>query len=122
MNTTPPDNENGNDNLVMFPSSKNFKLNAELSDPLMELLNEYSHITDAELPDYLDERFEESLDDDTVYGSLEAFMSRNQNQEVLTPDDKLINLINARLKSIKEAKQRIKFYLEEIEMFLPRRR
>ncbi len=120
MITTPDDNEI--DNLVMFPSSKNFMLDEDedddLSDPLMDLLNEYSHMTDA---DHLDERFEDSLEDDTIFGSLEAFMARNKNENVLTPDDKLINLINNRIKSIKDTKQRIKFYLEEIEMFMPRR-
>ena len=78
-------------------------------------------MTDADLPEHLDERFEESLEDDTAFGSLEAFMARNQNQAVLSADDKLINLINERINSIKDAKQGINFYLEEIEMFLPRR-
>lgn len=120
MKTTPIDTEI--DNLVMFPSSKNFRrAEDDLTDPMMDLLNEYSHMTDADLPEHLDERFEESFDEGMAFGSLEAFMARNQIQESLTPDDKLINLINERIESIKDAKQRIKFYLDEIEMFMPRR-
>lgn len=111
-----------NDNLVMFPSAKNFPVEADLKDPMYDLLNEYSDMTDADIPAHLDERFEEALEVDTAFGSLEAFMNRHQAQEVLTPDDKLVKLINSRIEAIAEAKQRIKFYLDEIEMFLPRRR
>ncbi len=114
------------DNLVLFPSAKSFPLEENLQDPMLDLLNEYSHMTDADIPDYLDDRFDgelsEELEDETSFGSLEAFMNRHQSQETLTPDDKLIKLINERMEAIAEAKQRIKFYLDEIEMFLPRRR
>lgn len=120
MKTTSLNNEN--DNLVLFPSAKNFKVEEDLNDPMMDLLNEYSHMSDADIPAHLDERFEESLEDDTMFGSLEAFMARNQNQDGLTPDDKLVKLINDRMQAIAEAKERIKFYLDEIDMFLPRRR
>lgn len=112
------------DNLVLFPSAKNFTVETEtdLKDPMLDLLNEYSHVTDLDIPDHLDDRFEDSLEDTTVFGSLEAFMNRNQTQETLTPDDKLVKLINERMEAIAEAKARIKFYLDEIDMFLPRRR
>ncbi len=124
--------ETMNHNLVMFPSSKNYKVNLEdvnhARDPLYDLLHEYSHVREEDIPSYLDERFEaeileeqEALDGD-AFDSLEAFMNRNQRGEVLTPDDKLVKLINDRIEAIKEAKDRIKFYLEEIEMFLPSRR
>lgn len=121
MKTT-SQNINENDNLVLFPSAKNFHKEENLTDPMMDLLNEYSHMTDADIPTHLDERFEDELEDDTIFGSLEAFMARNQNQEGLTPDDKLVKLINERMQAITEAKERIKFYLDEIDMFLPRRR
>lgn len=113
------------DNLVLFPSAKNFAPEENLRDPMVDLLNEYSHMTDADIPSHLDDRFEtleNELEDDTSFGSLEAFMNRNQNNENLTPDDKLVKLINERMEAIAEAKSRIKFYLDEIEMFLPRRR
>ena len=125
MKTT-SQNINETDNLVLFPSAKNFQQAADLSDPMMDLLNEYSHMTDADIPTHLDERFEgefeDELEDETIFGSLEAFMARNQNQEGLTPDDRLVKLINERMQAITEAKERIKFYLDEIDMFLPRRR
>ena len=126
---------NENNNLVMFPSSKNFKVDltsVDLGpDPLSELLQEYSHLTDEDIIDYLpdedDERFnasifdEETLDGDS-FDSLDAFMNRNQRGEVLTPDDLLIKAINERIQAIKDTKERIKFYLDEIEMFLPSRK
>jgi hypothetical protein len=111
-------------NLVMFPSAKNFsvEVKADSLDPIIDLITEYSHMSDADIPAHLDDRFEDDLEDDTAFGSLEAFMARNQTTETLTPDDKLAKLINDRLEAIAEAKQRIKFYFDEIEMFLPKRR
>jgi hypothetical protein len=119
-----------NNNLVLFPSAKNFPLQEDLQDlqdPLHDLLNEYSHIGDEDIPAYLDDHFSgDSLETDTLgndgaFSSLEAFMGRHQEQAA-TPDDKLISLINERLKAIHEAKERIRFYLNEIEMFHPKRR
>lgn len=107
------------DNLVMFPSAKNFATDDHLPDPMVDILNEYSDMTDADIPAHLDDRFEDNA---PVYGSLEAYMARNNTEEALTPDDKLVKLINERIEGIAEAKARIKFYLDEIEMFLPRRR
>jgi len=135
MNTSSRDGEN--QNLVMFPSSKNFKVdlgNASMGhDPLYDLINEYSHVRDEDIPDSLDNRFERELEEDfdsilqneldgDSFDSLEAFMNRNQRGESLSPDDRLARLINDRLEAIKEAKARIKFYLDEIEMFLPSRK
>lgn len=124
MKTTSPTTET--DNLVLFPSAKTFARDLEASDPMMDILNEYSDMKDSDIPGYLDDRFSEleesDLEDDTAFGSLEAFMNRHQAQDNLTPDDRLVKLINDRIKSISEAKARIKFYLDEIEMFLPRRR
>ena len=118
-----------NHNLVMFPSSKNFKIDlsgADLGpDPLQDLLNEYSDLVDEDLPNHLDERFELSLEnelDGDSFHSLEAFMACNLRGEKLSPDDRLIKVINDRIQAIKDAKERIKFYMEEIEMFLPARK
>ena len=114
-------------NLVLFPSAKNYTQDLDLDDPMFDLLNEYAHMSDADIPAYLDDEYqrqleESDLEDETAFGSLEAFMARNQHTEVLSPDEKLLQLINDRMQAIHEAKARIKFYLEEIEMFLPRRR
>lgn len=135
MKTNSRDDENFN--LVMFPSSKNYKVDLSGvdmgNDPLHDLIHEYSHLQDEDLPNHLDERFEMKLEenfhlefedelDGDSFHSLEAFMNRHQRGESLSPDDKLVKLINDRLQAIKDAKERIKFYLEEIEMFLPSRR
>lgn len=117
-----------NHNLVMFPASKNFKIDLSAMevghDPLDDLLTEYSHLKDEDLPNHLDDRFdlEEGDLDGDAFHSLEAFMSRNLRGESQSPDDKLIKMINDRIQAIKDAKERIKFYLNEIEMFLPSRR
>ena len=123
-------NENENMNLVMFPASKNFKVDLEDRDlgrdPLHDLLHEYSHVSDEDIPSYLDDRFElellEAEIDADAFDSLEAFMNRGQRSEVITPDDKLIQLINERIEAIMEARARIKFYLDEMELFLPAKR
>lgn len=115
------------DNLVLFPSAKNFEVESDLSDPMMDLLSEFSHLSDDDVPSYLDDRFDDEnlLEDENegseVYDSLEAYMNRN-NDLSLSPDEKLANVINEKFEAILEAKARIKFYLDEIDMFLPRRR
>jgi hypothetical protein len=40
----------------------------------------------------------------------------------MTPDDHLVQKINQQLAAISVLKDRIKFYMDEIEMFLPRKR
>jgi hypothetical protein len=116
------------ENLVMFPAAKNFKIESQLflksADPLDDLLSEFSHLKDEDIPYFDDERFEDDndIDLDESFYSLEAFMNRHQVRNVQTPDDRLAALINERLDAISEAKERIKFYLEEIEMFMPRKK
>jgi uncharacterized protein YPO0396 len=118
-----------NHNVVMFPSSKNFKTDLSKmeasQDPLYNILNEYSDLSEDDLPDYNDDRFELDFEDELEgdsYHSLEAFMGRNSEEETHSPDDMLIKIINDRIKDINDAKERIKFYLGEIEMFLPSRK
>jgi len=119
-------------NLVMFPASKNYKIDlgdrVYSKDPLHEILDEYSQLKEEDIPSYLDDRFELDKNEvfldleDHAFDSLDAFMNRHQRGKILTPDDKHIKHINERLAAIKEAKERIKFYLDEIEMFLPAKR
>lgn len=132
---------NGNDsdkqNLVLFPASKNFPRVSKVgpiesgNDPMSELLHEYSHLRDEDIPSYLDDRFEldqlkeeglDFLEEGDSYDSLEAFMNRHQKRDVIHPDTLLIQKINERIEAILEARARIKFYLDEIEMFLPSKR
>ena len=110
-------------NLVMFPSAKNFPMKEMLSDPLYDLINEIAPY----YPDHQDSRFEseaedaEGEDNETYYPSLEAFMNRHIREMSLTPDDKLIMKINQQMAAIQGLKDRIKFYMDEIEMYLPRK-
>lgn len=106
-------------NLVMFPSAKNFPMREMLSDPLHDLLNEYTPY----YPDQDDPRFEpeDEEDMDETYPSLEAFMNRHKRDMAMSPDDKLVQKINHQIAAIQVLKDRIKFYMDEIEMFLPRK-
>lgn len=109
------------DNLVLFPSSKNFPLEKleeiDQGDPMFDILNEFSDATlEGEVFGL------EALVEETTYGSLEEFMNRQKGEGSLTADDKLVLLIDERIEQIDEARARIKFYLDELEMFLPRRR
>lgn len=118
------------DNLVLFPSAKNFEVESDLSDPMMDLLSEFSHLSDDDIPSYLDDRFDEEEseeeaeenDGSEIYESLEAYMNRHKIDLSLSPDETLVSMINEKFEAIMEAKARIKFYLDEIDMFLPRRR
>lgn len=118
MKATPVDEQEVR-NLVMFPAAKNFPMREMLSDPLNDIMNEYTPY----YPDHTDERFEiEEIDDeDEHYPSLEAFMNRHKRDMALTPDDRLVQKINQQMMAIQNLKDRIKFYMDEIEMFLPRK-
>lgn len=110
-------------NLVMFPSAKNF-LEVEKAHDLVDgLLNEFSHLTDDDIPSYLDDRFDDlELDiEEQTYESLEAFMNRNKGLMVNAEKEDHLDAIGTTLAEIAETKSRIKFYLDEIEMFLPKR-
>lgn len=129
-------NDHDNQNLVLFPASKNFPKVSKVgpiesgNDPISELLHEYSHLCDEDIPNYLDDRFEldllkeelEFLEEGDTFESLEAFMNRHQKKDVIPTDTILTQKINERIKAILDARARIKFYLDEIEMFLPSKR
>ena len=124
--------EGTDNNLVMFPASKNYKVDLEDRDlgrdPHHDLLHEYSHVRDEDIPSHLDDRFEPDLLqessalDEGAFDSLEAFMNRHQSGGNPAPDDLLVKLILERIEAIKEAKERIKYYLDDIETFLPAKR
>ena len=109
------------DNLVLFPSAKNFKSEfcdpEQLEAPVLDLYNEIIQQLDDDLTSTKD-----YLGPDTNYESLEAFMSRHNRQDGLTSEDRLIATINKNIEEIKETKMRLKFYLDDLEMFLPSRR
>jgi hypothetical protein len=93
-NTTTSDN-----NLVMFPSSKNFPVFDEeiLTDPLQELLDEFSDI---------------DIDLDETYDDFEI-------SPVVARGEK--NLLTEKIDLLKDTQKRIKFLIDEIELYLPRR-
>ncbi len=96
--------------LVMFPASKNFPI---------------EDFTLENFPSYNDERFDNDeieLGSDEVFESLDAYMNRHKKMEFSTPDDLLIKKIEDQMNLISEAKAKIKYYLEEIELFLPNKR
>jgi hypothetical protein len=86
-------------NLVMFPSSKNFPVFDEeiLTDPLQELLDEFSGI---------------DIDLDETYDDFEI-------SPVVARGEK--NLLAEKINLLKETQKRIKFLIDEIELYLPRR-
>lgn len=96
--------------LIMFPASKHYAV---------EEIATYS------TPNFLDERFDNDeieISENEIFPSLEAFMSRNKPVEQVTKDDLLVSKINEQMKMISEANERIKFYMDEIEMFMPKKR
>ncbi len=122
MNTTPPQLET--DNLVLFPAAKNFKTELcdhELfEDSISDFLNGQNILESEDLN--LAELSEIGASEAT-YDSLEAYMARHQSMEDdLASDEELLLSINESMKSIIEAKERLKFYLDDLEMFLPTRR
>lgn len=117
---------NENDNLIMFPASKNFLKVDRTHDLVESLLNEFAHISDEDIPSYLDDRFDDVERDIEVqtYQSLEAFMNRHNVSDLIETkvEDERMECIQMKLEEIKETRKRLKFYLDEIEMFLPNKK
>lgn len=117
---------NENDNLIMFPASKNFLKVDRAHDLVESLLNEFAHISDEDIPSYLDDRFDDVERDIEVqtYQSLEAFMNRHNVSDLIETkvEDERLECIQMKLEEIKETRKRLKFYLDEIEMFLPNKK
>lgn len=95
--------------LVMFPASKNFPVESlGIEDPLEELLLEFSHFQD------------EDEDEDIHQNALEAealmvedILKKNRHQNELVKDQ---------IKLLEETSQRMKYLLDEIELYLPKKR
>jgi len=110
----------------MFPASKNFLKVDRAHDLVESLLNEFAHISDEDIPSYLDDRFDDVERDIEVqtYQSLEAFMNRHNVSDLIETkvEDERLECIQMKLEEIKETRKRLKFYLDEIEMFLPNKK
>lgn len=109
--------------LVMFPASKNYPLDNELSeqvsgldldDPLEELLQEFAE-------------FEDDFDELTDTGEIIELTERNHELYLqLGPQSKYAressaDIIQQQIQLLRETQQRLKYYLDEIDGVLPTR-
>ncbi|MCO4795672.1 MAG: hypothetical protein KC493_18280, partial [Bacteriovoracaceae bacterium] len=92
--------------LEMFPASKNFPVE-ELphEDPLEELLLEFSHIQDDEV----------DLEENVL--EVEALMV----EDILKKNRDKNELVQDQIMLLEETSQRMKFLLDEIELYLPKK-
>lgn len=114
------------DNLVMFPSAKNFPPVGSMSEAGIDFYLE-EHKLDLESD--LDLNFDDDLNESLRYSSFEEYMNRhtlglkeNLGSVEQKREEALKILLNEQIRAINEAKAQIKYYLDEIEMFLPKRR
>ena len=77
-----------------------------MDDPLEELLNEFSN-----LEEDLEEEFEEVRAD--VYNLAEIFNT--------SEDEDVVEFMDEQMEVLQDSTQRIRFYLDEIESFIPRK-
>lgn len=106
--------------------------NSEKESNLVMAFPQWRHWEQGELgpnQDYYEDEdddegpYDQGPENEVVYGSLEEYMNRNKKAvQAKTNDDIFIENIEKQTKSIARAHEKIKFYLEEIEMFLPRRK
>jgi len=96
--------------LVMFPASKNFPVESlSIEDPLEELLLEFSHFQD-------DDEDEEDIHQNALEAEalmVEDILKKNRHQNELVKDQ---------IKLLEETSQRMKYLLDEIELYLPKKR
>lgn len=93
-----------NDEEVTFPSSKNYPLENE-SDPLNDLLDEFSHL-----------EFEHALDDkkeDFIFHHQKRW---NFNVSILDSTEEMVQTITKQTKRLREDVKRLKYYLDEMNL------
>jgi len=100
------------DNLVLFPAAKNYSLESsgayDPNDPLEDLLNEFSHLPNEDDINLSHEDEEEELECQPKVKKL------GQIERIL--------LIHTQLKELEDATLRIKYLIDEIDDFLPKKR
>lgn len=97
--------------LVMFPASKNFPVEElSIEDPLEELLLEFSHFQDDDFEDD-DDIYENAMHAEALM--VEDILKKNQHQNELLRDQ---------MSLLEEASMRMKYLLDEIELYLPKKR
>ncbi|MDC1174424.1 hypothetical protein OAT67_03465 [Bacteriovoracaceae bacterium] len=103
-----PENQSDVENVVMFPASAHFD---HLEDTFSDM-DEYSELKD---PDHAKIEFSSTSSlEKTLIDELAGHSNEEQQNFYLSTlkDD---------LKYLKEAQQRIKFYLDELEIFIPKK-
>lgn len=102
------------DNLVLFPASKNYSLESsgayDPTDPLEDLLNEFSHLPN-------EDDLNLSHDDDLEKEELECQPKAKKLGQI----DRIL-LIHKQLKKLEDTTLRIKYLIDEIDDFLPKKR
>lgn len=113
------------DNLVMFPSAKNFPPLGQMSEAGIDFYLEEHKI---DLENDFNQNSEE-LDESLRFSSFEEYMNRHQlglQPSLGSVEDgrgeAMKILVRQQIEAINEAHAQIKYYLDEIEMFLPKRR
>ncbi len=96
--------------LVMFPASKNFPVDElSIEDPLEELLAEFSQFQDEDEDD--EDIYENALHAEALM--VEDVLKKNRHQNELLKDQ---------IKLLEETSLRMKYMLDEIELYLPKKR
>lgn len=91
----------------MFPASKNYPVSdLMIDDPLEELLMEFSHLQDEE--DDLEENILQA----------EALMA----EEVFKQHRDQADLIQEQIRLLEETSLRMKYLLDEVELYMPKKR
>lgn len=106
-------------NVVMFPASKRAPVVSEavLDDPLDELLNEFSYLTDeASLCD------EDEIQREELEMSLACDLPKIQKLQSELGQLEIFNDINDKLRVLQEAKARMKHMINEMEFYIPKSR
>ncbi|OUR97245.1 hypothetical protein A9Q84_13040 [Halobacteriovorax marinus] len=101
------------DNLVLFPSAKNYSVESsgayDPTDPLEDLLNEFSHLpNEDDINLGFEDEEEEELDCQPAVKKLGQI-------------DRIL-LIHRQLKDLEDTTLRIKYLIDEIDDFLPKRK
>jgi hypothetical protein len=93
--------------LLMFPASKNFPVDGLIEDPLEELLLEFADLSDED---------EENIHENALHAEalmVEDALSNNIHKKKLLKDQMTL---------LDEVSQRMKYLLDEIELYLPKKR
>lgn len=124
------DNQNNNrvfdENVVMFPASKNFPLDVKtavdskevLDDPLEALLTEFDELSDLSFDDDLEAELEEIAREQMATYQAQTDLRSLAKLET----SELKDNIDSQMKVLSETQARISYLLKEIESYMPGRK